>query len=184
MLIPWYRAVGVSRSGFCHMPLARWRKMQSPRPLLEVGGLVGPEALVIWSNLRASYFPGCACGISCASQHRFRIWSGPLWPGSGISRTCLTAWLPPFSFGVSSSGLPGVQDVAAGGVRRPVGWGIHLFRCPVVAGVGRYVWRVADRRRSGGFVQVGWGSDYFLTAWPRHGGFWRKSKVWRGASCT
>lgn len=146
--------------------------------------MVGPEALAMWSDLRPSYFPGCACGISCASQHRFRIWSGPLWPGSGISRTCLTAWLPPFSFGVSSSGLPGVQDVAAGGVRRPVGWGIHLFRCPVVAGVGRYVWRVADRRRSGGFVQVGWGSDYFLTAWPRHGGFWRKSKVWRGASRT
>ena len=85
--------------------------MKSPRPRVEVGGLVGPEALVIWSDLRPSYFPGCVCGISCASQRRFRTWSGFLWPCWSSSRSCLTAWLSPFPLVYLPLGFPAFRTL-------------------------------------------------------------------------
>ena len=40
--------------------------MKSPRPRVEVGGLVAVEASARWPDLRPSYFPGCACRTACA----------------------------------------------------------------------------------------------------------------------
>ena len=108
VLISWYRAVGVSRRGFCHRSLVRWRKMRSPRPRLEAGGLVFPEASAMGPDLRPSYFPGCARRTACASQRRLLTWSDRLWPGSGHSRSCLPAWpLGSVCVGVAA-GIPSV----------------------------------------------------------------------------
>ena len=89
-------------SGVARLGLPSVRNFRGPGPVAENkkpppsrggGGLVLPESLVIWSDLRPSYFPGCACRIAYAARLRFRTWSGALWPGWGSSRTCLTAWL-------------------------------------------------------------------------------------------
>ena len=51
--------------------------MKSPRSRVEGGGLVWPEALVIWSGLRR--FPlGCFYGMSCLSDSNGR---GPAFAG-------------------------------------------------------------------------------------------------------
>ena len=123
--------------------------MKSPRSRVKGGGLVGPEALVIWSNLRPSYLPGCACGISWASSTGFAllVWPSMAWFGQFAHLPASLAFS--LLFGIARSGLSGVQDVGSGDVRRPVGWGIHFLRCPVVAGADRYVWRVAYWRRFG-----------------------------------
>ena len=51
VLISWYRAIGVSRRGFCHRSLVRWRKMICPRPRVEGGGLMLPATPAICSDL-------------------------------------------------------------------------------------------------------------------------------------